>query len=161
MTTELSTFNPAPLSWVESLFARMTACYGSLFADMWRDADMNLVKQMWAAEMGRLTKEELKHGYESLMSLPMPPTLPKYVQLCKAKEKPVLAHLTALPAPKSELSREKAKEMLDKLGASEILKSKTDHKLWAKRIIARSKHPLHGLSRIQISIAKEVLSIDD
>ncbi|MGZ3235770.1 MAG: hypothetical protein ACXU8A_00170 [Burkholderiaceae bacterium] len=159
MTTELSTsIEAAPIAWVESLFARMTACYGAKFADMWRDADMNLVKSLWAQEMGKLTNEELKHGYQSLMTKAWSPTLPEYVQLCKSLPRKEAAHVMQLPAPKDNFSKEDAAKRLAELGATELLKPKTDHKLWAKRIIERSKHPLHGYSALQIRFAKEALA---
>lgn len=70
--------------------------------------------------------------------------------------------MIALPEPgKSGLSPEKAEQMVKELRAEGITKtvaSKTDHKLWAKRIIEQSKKPNHGLSMIQISFAKEVLA---
>lgn len=159
MTNELSTFKPAPISWVESLFSRMTACYGSKFADMWRDADMDLVKNMWASEMGKLSGSELKHGYDSMMTKPWPPTLPEYVQLCKSLPKKDPAHVMQLPAPKDDFSREDAAKRLAELGAADIIKPTTDHKRWAKRIIEKSKQPKHGLSSLQIKFAKEALSM--
>jgi hypothetical protein len=59
---------PAPITWVESLFARMQGIYGNKFLDMWRDTDTEMVKALWADEMGKLTNEELKRGYAALMS---------------------------------------------------------------------------------------------
>lgn len=74
---------PAPISWVESLFARMHAIYANKFVDKWRDTDLALVKAMWAEEMGKLTSEELKRGYNALMSRDWPPDLPEYVKMCR------------------------------------------------------------------------------
>jgi hypothetical protein len=67
--------------------------------------------------------------------------------------------MLALPEPgKSGLSREKAAQMLTELGASEVLKPKTDHRLWAKRILERAKKPGNDLSAIQIRFAKEAMA---
>ncbi len=158
LQTSSTSIEPAPISWVESLFSRMVACYGSKFADMWRDADMKMVKSMWASEMGKLTHEELRHGFQSLMSRAWPPTLPEYIILCKSLEKRPAAHVMALPAPKSDLSSEKAAEMLDSL--SVVFKTKDDPLLWARKIIERSKQKKHGLSMHQIKSAKEALSAE-
>lgn len=65
----------------------------------------------------------------------------------------------ALPAPgKADLSKEKAAQLLNDLGASDVLKPKTDHKRWAKRIIEGAKKPGHELSALQIRSAKEALA---
>lgn len=70
--------------------------------------------------------------------------------------------MVALPAPgKTELSRDAATKMLNELGAQGVIKpaqSKTDHRLWAKRIIERSKKNDHGLNALQIRFAKEALA---
>lgn len=230
--TKLSTSTkPAPITWVESLFDRMTACYGNKFLDMWRGADMNLVKHLWAEEMGKLSHEDLKRGYAALMTRDWPPSLPEYVKMCKPSVDPTVAYyealnglqsrergevgtwthpaifwasvavsahdlkhqsysqikarwekalqdemdkgqwepvpvpLVALPAPgKSELSREHAEKMVRELQASDTIKKavdKTDHKLWAKRIIERAKQQNHGLSALQIRFAKEALAASE
>ena len=39
MTPQLSTSEPLPTAWIEKLFERMAALYGSKFADMWRGTD--------------------------------------------------------------------------------------------------------------------------
>jgi hypothetical protein len=215
---------PAPISWVESLFARMQGIYGNKFLDMWRDTDTEMVKALWADEMGKLSNEELKRGYAALMTRDWPPSLPEYVKMCKPSVEPMVAYyeavngiqardkgeigawshpaiywasacmafdlksmtysqikdrwnkalhdemekgewpaipapMLALPEPgKSDLSREKAAQMLNEIGASDVLKPKTDHKLWAKRIIERAKKPNNGLSAIQIRFANEAMA---
>lgn len=91
-----STSTTAPLSWVESLFQRMEAMYGSKFLDMWRGADPAIVKALWAGEMGKLSREELKHGYAALMSQDWPPSLPAFVKLCKPTVEPLHAYYEAV-----------------------------------------------------------------
>jgi hypothetical protein len=85
-----------PISWVESLFARMSAVYGNKFVDMWKGCDIELIKTMWAAELGKLSNEELKRGYSGLMSKPWPPTLPEYFEMCRPKIDPLTAYYEAL-----------------------------------------------------------------
>lgn len=74
---------PAPISWVESLFARMQGMYGNKFIDMWRDTDIEMVKALWAEAMGGMSNEELKRGYAALMTQDWPPSLPAYVKMCR------------------------------------------------------------------------------
>lgn len=70
--------------------------------------------------------------------------------------------LLALPEPgKSKMAREHAEKMVHELQASDTIKKatdKTDHKLWAKRILERAKLQNHGLSALQIRFAKEALA---
>lgn len=70
--------------------------------------------------------------------------------------------MIALPAPgKTELSKEKATQMLREIGASDVVKaveSKTDHKLWAKRIIEREKRGDKTLTMIQKNFAREAMA---
>lgn len=79
-----STSKPAPMSWVEKLFSRMGATFGSRFADMWRNEDATAVKEVWALELGKLSAEEVKAGVENLTRLTKSPTLPEFVAHCKA-----------------------------------------------------------------------------
>lgn len=215
---------PAPISWVESLFARMQGMYGNKFLDMWRDTDVAMVKALWADEMGKLSNDELKRGYAALMKRDWPPSLPEYVKMCKPSIDPTVAYYEAIagvqarskgemgkwsspaifwaavplsfdlgqqtysqiktrwekalaeqldkgewaeiPEPMIQLAapgntksdREKATQVLTEIGAADVLKPKTDHKLWAKRIIERAKKQNNGLSAIQIRFAKEAMA---
>jgi hypothetical protein len=92
----LTSTKPAPISWVEKLFERMEALYGSKFLDMWRDANADLVKQLWSEEMGKLSADDLKRGYNALMSRDWPPSLPEFVKLCKPSVDPTVAYYEAV-----------------------------------------------------------------
>ena len=83
MTTQLSTFEPLPTAWIEKLFDRMAALYGNKFADMWRGSDVAMVKELWAQELGKLTRDEVTKGAQALMTLEWPPTLPQFIKLCR------------------------------------------------------------------------------
>lgn len=83
MTTQLSTFEPLPIAWIEKLFDRMTAFYGNKFADMWRGSDVAMVKELWAHELGKLTRDEVTKGAQALMTLEWPPSLPQFIKLCR------------------------------------------------------------------------------
>lgn len=74
----------------------MEGMYGSKFIDMWRGADIAIVKSMWAEEMGKLSSEELKRGYGALISRDWPPSLPEYVKLCKPSIDPLVAYYEAV-----------------------------------------------------------------
>ncbi|HEV2612521.1 MAG TPA: replication protein P [Noviherbaspirillum sp.] len=80
-------------------------------------------------------------------------------EMAKGEWAAIPAPMVALPAPgKTELSKEKAAQMLQEIGASEVLKTadtKTDHKLWAKRILERHRNGDKSLTMIQVNFAKE------
>jgi hypothetical protein len=97
MTNETSSIsNPVPLSWVEKLFERMAALYGSKFMEMWRGTDLNAVKAVWAAEMGKVSSRELKRGYEALHASEWPPSLPQFLKMCKPPLDTVAAYYEAV-----------------------------------------------------------------
>ena len=71
--------------------------------------------------------------------------------------------MIALVAPgKGDLSKEKAAQLMAEYKAADIskkLEDKTDHRLWAKRIMERHKKGDKTLSNIQINFAKEALEV--
>jgi len=85
MTPQLSTSEPLPTAWIEKLFERMAALYGSKFADMWRGTDPEQVKALWAHELGKLSREEVTRGAQALMTQEWPPSLPQFINLCRPK----------------------------------------------------------------------------
>lgn len=82
-TPTSSTSKPAPMSWVEKLFQRMGATFGTRFTDMWRNENVDTLKEVWAMELGKLSTEEVRLGVENLTRLTKAPTLPEFVAHCK------------------------------------------------------------------------------
>jgi hypothetical protein len=79
-------------------------------------------------------------------------------EMDKGNWEPVPKPLQALPAPgKTELSREGAKHMLSKLGASDALKPPTDHKGWARNIMERHENGDRTPSALQVQFARDAL----
>lgn len=96
MTTQLSTSEPLPTAWIEKLFERMAALYGSKFADMWRGTDPEQVKALWAHELGKLSRDEVTKGAQALMTQEWPPSLPQFIKLCRIQIDPQKAFVEAL-----------------------------------------------------------------
>lgn len=81
-------------------------------------------------------------------------------QLEKGEWEPIPQAMVRLEAPGvTKKDKEEAAKQLQNLGASGALKPKTDHLLWAKRIMERAKTKNNGLSEIQIRFAKEALGM--
>jgi len=76
---------PLPMPWIEKLFDRMISLYGNKFLDMWRDIDLHSVKQTWANELGKLSRDDVARGANALSQQEWPPTLPQFISLCKVK----------------------------------------------------------------------------
>lgn len=216
--------NAIPNSWVEKLFERMAGLYGNKFLDMWGKTDLLQVKAIWAQELGKLTKDEIARGANSLINQDWCPTLPQFIKLCKPDIDSVAAYYEAIngvvtrehgemgewshpaifwasvrigafdlknqsysaiknrwekalseeiskgqwpviPAPQLSLSAPTIKfnkQIADKyISESQIIKnqeSKTDHKLWAKKIMRRYKDGDKTLLHIQILKAQEALT---
>lgn len=75
--------NAVPESWIDSLFARMSAMYGAKFADLWRGTDLAVVRRLWGVELASVSRDELKAGVDALVKRPFPPTLPEFLALCR------------------------------------------------------------------------------
>lgn len=66
--------------------------------------------------------------------------------------------MVALPAPgKSLTSRQQATQMLEQLGASDMLKPRTNHKAWIKTVLERAERGDTTLPGISIRFAREAM----
>jgi len=72
-----------PQKWVETIFATMSAYYGSKFANLWRSAKIDTVKRAWGIELSKISVDQIKAGRNNLSSLNNPPTLPEFICFCK------------------------------------------------------------------------------
>ena len=74
-----------PESWITSLFNRLSAMYGNRFTDMWRGIDHDMIKKTWAEALVRFSPDSLKHALEACLDRQYPPTLPEFIDLCRAR----------------------------------------------------------------------------
>ena len=97
MSNQLSTsIKPIPANWIDALFTKMFAMYGNKFSDMWRGFDIDSIKTTWAAELGRLSRDELAHGVSQLVNQEWPPTLPQFMKICRKNIDPLAAYYEAI-----------------------------------------------------------------
>lgn len=82
---ETSAANHAALpdEWMDRLFSRLSAMYGSKFADLWRGCNLAEVKTVWAKDLGGMSREELAAGVVGCRGRDWPPTLPEFLKLCR------------------------------------------------------------------------------
>lgn len=111
----------------------------------------------WAAvplafDLGQQTYSQMKTRWEQALT----------EQMARGEWAAIPAPLLALPEPgKTELSREKAAQLVKDYRAEGVVKSadsKTDHKYWARKIKARQKRGDKSLTLIQIKFADEALA---
>ena len=77
---------PIPDAWVNRIFDRMTAVYGSQkIGAMWLDADRGQVMQAWGAALARYPQNAIAAALLELPERPSPwpPTLPEFVALTR------------------------------------------------------------------------------
>ena len=95
--TQLSTLtDPLPMAWIEKLFEKMLVTYGNKFLDEYRGLDLQAVKINWANGLGKLTREEIARGVNSLNEHSWPPMLPQFIKLCKVQINPLSAYYEAI-----------------------------------------------------------------
>lgn len=112
---------PLPSAWVDRLFSRLAAFYGSQkLATMWVDADMAEVKAVWAEQLGRFEPASISAALQRLIDSgnQWPPTLPEFVELCRqsAVGRQQAQRFDVLPAPgQSKTDAETAKRHVAEL----------------------------------------------
>lgn len=106
-----------PDAWIERLFERLAALYGSKFADMWRGVDLESVKRTWAEKLGGFAErpEIIKHALDACDDKPWPPTLPEFIGMCRDHARRQGPQSLTLPAPQltAEELAERAKILAD------------------------------------------------
>lgn len=90
-----STCEPLPERWVERIFERLVALYGSGFTERWSEVDPAQMRAMWAHELGGYTADELQAGLAACKERPWAPTLPEFLMLCRPSIEPEAAFAEA------------------------------------------------------------------
>lgn len=137
---------------INKLFFRLSNVYGSQWSSLWKDNDIEEVKDLWADEL-RFFANRLDSFAWALDHLPdRPPNLIQFKKLCFDAPAPHQAPAIdyAKPAPIPEAIAVEMK----KIAAPQTV----DHKAWAMRILADVDN---GIPRRYISVrfAKEALGI--
>jgi len=69
--------------WIDRLFARLSAMYGSKFAAMWEGFDLAGVKSVWVEDLAEFSPSEITAGVNACKTREWPPTLPEFIRLCR------------------------------------------------------------------------------
>ena len=160
--------NPAPLpsAWVDRLFSRFVAMYGSQkVGAMWADADRDEVKGVWADALGRYTGETLAAAVRGLIDSgsQWPPTLPEFSEACRVAAVNRRDQALALAAPGGAVTtREEAAEILARIGMhAPPPKPRTNPKAWAHCVLARAAAGEETLALESIRMAERAIKAKD
>ncbi len=145
-----------PDAYVQRIFEHMSCCYGSKFLDMWAGQDLAAVRAYWGRKLGRFSVAAIGAALSALESSPFPPTLPEFIDLCRAASarEASRAPLPALPAEVPKAVAETRAVDAQRMAASVV--KVAGSKSWALRL--RERYLAGGkLAMVQISAASEAL----
>lgn len=145
-----------PDAWIERLFDRLAALYGSKFADLWKNTDLQNVKATWAEKLGGFgdRPDIIRHALDACDDRPWPPTLPEFLGLCRDQARRAGAESVKLPPP--QLTVEERMERAKLLESAAVKSASYDYRAcWNE--IRRRYLAGDDLLPIQISMASEVL----
>lgn len=96
--TPLSSADAQPLrpDWVKALFAKLSARYGTLFADRYAGVPQDILLAEWGAELAGFSGEDIRRGLDGCRDLRFPPTLPEFITLCRPPIEPHTAFMEAM-----------------------------------------------------------------
>lgn len=96
--TPLSSAEAQPLrpDWVTALFAKLSARYGTLFADRYAGVPQDILLAEWGAELAGFSGEDIRRGLDGCRDLKFPPTLPEFIALCRPPLEPHTAFMEAM-----------------------------------------------------------------
>lgn len=118
-----------PEPWINRIFERLAALYGSRLADLWSGSDRAAVVGVWAASLGGYVDrpQVIAGALRDCESLDQPPTLPAFKRLCA--QRAGQQRYAALPAPSidPDVARARLVTLREQAGFA------VDPLFWAKR----------------------------
>lgn len=125
-----STVRPSALpdAWIDRLFDRLEASYGSRWLNMWGNTNLANVKSLWAEKLAGFSDnpKALAYALDCLDEHPFPPTLPEFLALCRKAPQPERPALSSPPA-----DPQKAASFAS--DAKKVTDTKKDMIGWARR----------------------------
>lgn len=141
-----------PDAWIDRIFNRLTAVYGSRFANQWAGERLGMAREAWSDELRRFAQDWNALQY-ALDHLPAshPPTAMEFRDLAQAgKRPPSVSREEVGPRPSPE-----AVQAL--LGPIRAFGRPLDRHAWARRILAKEAAGDRTLTLTQKRMAHEAL----
>lgn len=132
--------------WIERIFARLSAIYGSEFTHKWSDVDNNEMKHTWASILGGFSADDVASAIKACHAMPKAPNAPEFAALCrqhmtartKVELKPLTKEEKAAAAVVAEKVAEGFRSKDDKSGeywVNGVLITK--YRTWAINLVKR------------------------
>ena len=151
-TQESSTYRTTQQTPIDRLFLRMASFYGKHWLDMWIDIPMDSVKAEWQAKLSGMPSKTVFRAVDYCAdNVKFPPSLPEFMQLCKANTPSEITK--ALPRHFTDEELEANKKKLEKINSDLTRKSSRDWVRYWNTILDNPK----GLQEITLSCAREAL----
>lgn len=107
---------------VDRLFEKFALRWARLFLNEYEGLDVDKVKKEWAGDLERFDMEQARHAFEACKFSQYPPSLPMFVQHCKACPKPEVEKLERkLTDEEMQRNRAKLKGMLEMLTKGKLV----------------------------------------
>lgn len=146
-----------PIQAIDRLFERLSATYGAEWKRAAGDVPLVDVKTIWAHELSGFANQ-LESIAWALENLPeRVPNIIQFRNLCRMSQRKEVPQLEGPRADPERVRAELAK--LRPLVMKKAESSGTDHKEWARILIARHKNGDNTVKPIQIKFAREALGI--
>ena len=125
--------------WIDGLFRQFHLRYGTRFIDNWRGIDIFDVKLCWQQELEKYSRKTIWAAFKTLGN--HPPSLPEFIDLCRAQKSTNASFAPALPPPKIDQNAPENKAARDIVFATteKLSKNSTSYQ-WAYRLADRIKH---------------------
>lgn len=145
-----------PAKAIDRLFNRLAATYGAQWTRQWADLPISDIKTAWAHELAVFGSSLHRIAWALENLPPKCPNVIEFKNLCRAAPAP---EVPRLPEPKADPERVKAE--LARLGhvrRESVSSTKTDHKAWAKTIVARHEAG-DNINPTTLRFAREALNM--
>lgn len=139
--------------WIERLFSRFAALYGSAFGRQWEGTNLAEVKFVWAEKLGGFNAHHIGEALKTCDERPYPPNLPEFIELCRQAARRT-GQLRIVEAP--TLSPEELKGRAEQLASAATKPKDYDYRAWCKELKRRYLAG-DGLLPTQISMASEAM----
>lgn len=139
------------------LWRKLSAIYGSRFLDMWGNVDPASMQAEWSNALQGVPREALQLAIARLYHTPKVPTLPEFLELCKAAQRPTVAAAITNDGTPREQARERMGEVKRLLG--EVLRHEPpgSRLVWAEKLIERAERGEH-VTALQLSHARQAIA---
>lgn len=131
-----------PVSWVERIFSRFSAAWGSQkVASMFPEATHGEVKELWARQLGRFSKDTIRDAVENVISgnREWPPSLGEFLEVCRQASVARQQHATVKLLDLPRTSADQAHANVDRIKSLMQVNKPKPGREWAYKVLSRAE----------------------